>query len=242
MTDPHPKAKIFPAEARDRAQTMPFSTYRIFNHIHHQPGGVYTPLSEFNDDYIAADHSVIFKAADAKILFLLPIRGSLTCVIRGLSREIRPGMFFIHQLAKGEAVKITNTYARETANYIRVLTDTDRAFPVSTDIRFFHAEAPSYKADLAILYQVGHPSIACSFKKIAIGKLSSRAQTNYVLQNDVNIKCLLYVISGEALILGKSLHCRDGLMLWNAGLIKLEARHPDALILLMEYGYADKIC
>lgn len=230
--------QIFPVEIRHRVESSAFTVYSILSTGESGVSSEHLSLCEFNDEMLAPQNSVHFKVHAAKILFLIPINGPLQYTGPNKhSYSLGPGALFIQELADGDVGEITNLHTKEPVNYIRIVTESDAVFPVSSQINFYNTDIAHYRNKMTEVFQIGHPAIASSFKKVSVGKLFSRANATYTLQNSVNMKCFLYVIEGEAEADGRLLHTRDGLILWNTSSIALEALSHTAVVLVVEYGY-----
>ncbi|ANI87873.1 hypothetical protein A9P82_00170 [Arachidicoccus ginsenosidimutans] len=229
--------KIYPAEMWSHHKSSALTAYAmcLYNEEKRQHENV--PLLEFNNEIIAAEHIISFEAYCSQILFLLPIHGSLKYSdSHDSSYVISPETFFAQELHKGDKIEVSNIHS-VGVNYIRIIMNTDVVFPLSTEINSYNTENPRNKNRLIKIFKTGHPAVIGSFKKISIGKFAERGNATYILKNKNDIKCLFYVISGEFEIGGRLLHKKDGLILWNTDSIEIESLCPDAILLVIEYGY-----
>lgn len=231
--------QIFPLEMRHHIDSSAFTIYPVLPADAKGIAREHLPLCEFNDETLALQNRIVFKTKTAKILFLAPASGSLRYTGSNKNPyDIGPGTLFIQELAEGDVGEIVNLNTKEPVNYIRMVTQTDAAFPVPTQINFYNTDIPHLRNKLTGIFQVGHPAITSSFKKVSVGKLFGRSNVIYTLQNNMNMKCFLYVIDGEVEADGRLLRARDGLLLWNTSSIALEALSRNALVLMVEYGYS----
>jgi len=69
---------------------------------------------------------------------------------------------------------------------------------------------------------------------VSIGKFSGRGETVYLPKNKKNA-LFVFVIEGAFEVEGRLLHARDGLGLWETGVVEMEALSNDAILLVAEH-------
>ncbi|HLO38529.1 MAG TPA: hypothetical protein VK173_08565, partial [Lacibacter sp.] len=68
---------------------------------------------------------------------------------------------------------------------------------------------------------------------LSVGKFSGRAETVYYTERS-SANVFVFVLEGAFEVEGRLLHARDGLALWQATSVEMEALSNDALVMVVE--------
>lgn len=226
------KAKIFLAEERGLHQADGFrseSTFRHENEHKHRFGNIYL----LNDDMLASGRRMNLSVGERSHAIILPLAGAVKVRKSAVNENlVVAGQALIYSIWPGETIEIINPFAEEFINYLKILTRPgDYEGKLDTGALTFN-DVNTQINKLTNIFTPGtmqrHPSFS-----ISIGKFSGRGEAVYSLTRE-NAGCFLFVIAGAFEVNGCLLHARDGLGLWNAGQIEMEALSNDAIILLIE--------
>lgn len=227
------QGKIFLAEERGFNETPWFRSYNTFNfgkyYSEHKQsvGDVYV----LNDDMLGGDRSLSMLVEEDSYIILLPIAGAITYNDSAKNENLlAAGQVQVAYIEKGTVFEITNPFKEETVNFLQIWIRADKkmvpSYCVSTyDVNEFQNNlikiSPQRLADIVLPFNV------------SIGKFAGRGETVYPTKED-NKASLLFVLAGAFETEGRLLHERDGLALWNAAEIEIEALSNNAVILLIE--------
>ncbi|HEX6430261.1 MAG TPA: pirin family protein [Niastella sp.] len=223
------KGKIFLAEERGHNEREWFRSYNTFNFGQYQlehktPFG---PLYVLNDDTLAGGKSMSMTVeADSEIL-LIPVVGAITYNDnRGHSTIIEAGECQVYATPKDTTIQIGNLYKDELVNFLQIWFYKTGVEP-DPNPQVIPFDIVNYKNQLVPIPANNTPY------KFSIGKYAGREESIYKL-SDARNGLFVFVIEGAFEVQYRLLHPRDGLALWEAEAIELEALSNDAIILVME--------
>lgn len=222
------KGKIFLAEERGHNEMEWFRSYNTFNfgqyqRDHKTPFG---PLYVLNDDTLAGGKSItITIEADSEIV-LIPVVGAITYKDSlGNTNIIEAGECHVFTTPKNTTIQIGNPYDNELVNFLQLWFYKTCAEPGTP--RLIPFDIVNYKNQLVPIPVTDTPF------KYGIGKYAGREESVYRLSNAGN-GLFAFVIQGAFEVQYRLLHPRDGLALWEADAIELEALSNDAIIFVVE--------
>lgn len=228
------RAKIFLADKRGCNETDKYRSYNTLS-LENNFKECKTPFNSlylFNDETIAAGHSVKTVVRESSCIFLLPVVGILICRIdNGEETHVNPGELRSFYLQKNSVIELVNCYESGLINFIQFRI---RANAVNNNYtnRLFSFDLNKNKNSLINI----NASLNHKAKDVivSIGKFTGRNEAVYTLQHQQN-NLFAFVIEGVFEIQGRLLHARDGLALWNEPAeIESEALSNDAILLMIE--------
>lgn len=223
------KGKIFLADERGHNEMDWFRSFNTFNFgqfqlEHKTPFG---PLYVLNDDTLAGGKHISMTIEADSLLLLIPIVGAVTYTDNlDNSTLIEAGECQLYAITAGTTFQIGNSYEEELVNFLQIwfyntLTEEDNGPQV---IPF---DIVNYRNQLVSIPAHNTPY------KLSIGKYAGREESVYKM-NDARNGLFVFVIEGAFEVQFRLLHPRDGLALWEAEEIELEALSNDAIILVIE--------
>jgi redox-sensitive bicupin YhaK (pirin superfamily) len=223
------KGKIFLAEERGHHETDWFRSFNTFNFGQYQqehklPFG---PLYVLNDDTLAGDKSISMTVEADSVIVLIPVVGTIAYTdSAGHANYISAGECQLYTMPKGATIQIGNLYHDELVNFLQIWFYAEGSESDTTpQVTSFDLVNNSNQL---VPIPVNHPQY-----KLGIGKYNGREESIYQLSNPQN-GLFAFVIQGAFEVQYRLLHPRDGLALWEASEIDLEALSNEAIILIME--------
>jgi len=225
------KGKIFLAEERGLNETEWFRSHATFNfgeysHEHKTPFG---DLYLMNDDMLAGGRSMSMMVEENSYVIILPLSGAVVSKRDDISSLVTAGQVVVNFFVQDEKFEITNPFKNDTVNFLQLWIRSDKRVQVSSGALTY----PDVNKNLNSLVKIFPGNVFAeehSFS-LSIGKFSGRGETIHKPKTNGQF---LFVISGAFETEGRLLHERDGLALYNANEIEMEALSNDAIILLIE--------
>ncbi len=223
------KGKIFLADERGHNEMDWFRSFNTFNFgkfqlEHKTPFG---PLYVLNDDTLAGGKHISMTMEANSLLLLIPIVGAVTYKDNlDNSTLIEAGECQVYAMPAGTTFQIGNPYEEELVNFLQIwfyntpIEENHRPQVISFDI-------VNYRNQLVPIPANNTPY------KFCVGKYAGREESVYKM-SDARNGLFVFVIEGAFEVQYRLLHPRDGLALWEAEEIELEALSNDAIILVME--------
>jgi redox-sensitive bicupin YhaK (pirin superfamily) len=228
---PQNKGKIFLADERGHQEMDWFRSYQTFNfgafrREHKTPFG---PLYVLNDDTLAGNKRLQMTVEEDTDVLLLPIVGSITYNdTLGHSTVIDAGECQVFTTPGDTRYEIGNPYNDELVNFLQVWIRK----PVATDDNWPQVHSFDINNNRNRLIPM-HTDAAASFN-YSIGKYKGREESVYTL-SDARNGLFVFVLEGAFEVQYRLLHARDGLAIWEAEEVELEALSNDAIILTLEF-------
>lgn len=230
------KGKIFLADERGHNEKEWFRSYNTFNFGQYQleHKAPFGPLYVLNDDTLAGGKSISVTMEADSLLLLIPVVGAITYNDNlGNSTLIEAGECQVYAMSNSTTFQIGNPYENELVNFLQVW--------------LYHTVVEEDNGPQVISFDIVHyknklvpiPADNTPFK-FAMGKYAGREESIYKL-NDGRNGVFVFVIEGAFEVQYRLLHPRDGLALWEAAEIELEALSNDAIILVMEVPLEEKL-
>ncbi|AEV99001.1 hypothetical protein A4D02_10610 [Niastella koreensis] len=223
------KGKIFLAEERGHHETDWFRSFNTFNFGQYQqehklPFG---PFYVLNDETLAGGKSISMTVEADSVIVLIPVVGTIAYTdSAGHANCVSAGECLLYTTPKNTTIQISNPYHDELVNFLQLWfyklgNERDNA-PQVTLFNIIN------NTNQLVPIPVTHPHY-----KFSIGKYNGREESVYKLSQLQN-GLFAFVIQGAFEVQYRLLHPRDGLALWEASEIELEALSNDAIILVME--------
>jgi quercetin 2,3-dioxygenase len=223
------KGKIYLADERGHNEMDWFRSFNTFNFGQYQlehktPFG---PLYVLNDDTLAGGKHISMTMEADSLLLLIPIVGAVTYKDNlNNSTHIEAGECQVYAIPAGTTFQIGNPYEDELVNFLQIWFYNT---PASADNgpQVIPFDIVNYRNQLVSIPAHNTPY------KLSIGKYAGREESIYKI-SDAGNGLFVFVIEGAFEVQYRLLHPRDGLALWEAEEIELEALSNDAIILVME--------
>lgn len=169
---------------------------------------------------------------EAAHFILLPVTGDLYLKSDNDSCEVNIGEIKVCRQKKGSRIAITNPYDQDIVDFIQIIIQ-DRSITTneSPDSFVFNLEA-SLNSLIPVCGYINKPSFSFN---LHIGQFGGRKETVFQTRSAENA-VYAFVISGAFEMEGRLLHPKDGLALWNASSVEIEALSDNALLLVLECG------
>jgi redox-sensitive bicupin YhaK (pirin superfamily) len=229
------KGKIFLADERGHNEMDWFRSFNTFNFgkfqlEHKTPFG---PLYVLNDDTLAGGKHISMTMEANSLLLLIPIVGAVTYKDNlDNSTLIEAGECQVYAIPAGTTFQIGNPYEEELVNYLQIWFY-NTPVEADNDPQIIHFDIVNYRNQLVSIPAHNTPY------KLCIGKYDGREESVYKM-NDARNGLFVFVIEGAFEVQFRLLHPRDGLALWEAEEIELEALSNDAILLVMEVPLTDE--
>jgi redox-sensitive bicupin YhaK (pirin superfamily) len=227
--------RLFLAEERGRNEMDWFKSFNTFNfgqyqQEHKSPFG---PLYVLNDDTLAGGKQISMTAEADSLLLLIPVVGAITYNDnQGNSTLIEAGECQLYAAPVNTTFQIGNPYDYELVNFLQIW--------------FYNKQVETDDGPQVISFDIVNNRnqwVPIPFNnspyKFGIGKYAGREKSIYKL-SDARNGLFFFVVEGTFEVQYRLLHPRDGLALWEAEEIKLEALSNDAIILVMEVPLEEK--
>jgi len=223
------KGKIFLAEERGHHEIPWFRSFHTFNFGKYQQEHKFPfgPLYVLNDDTLAGGKSISMTVEADSVIVLIPVVGTIAYTdSAGHANYISAGECQLYTMPEGATIQLTNPFQDELVNFLQIWlyaagSERDNA-PQVTSFDIVH------NTDQLVPIPVSH-----SQYKFTIGKYKGREESVYKLSHPQN-GSFAFVIQGAFEVQYRLLHPRDGLALWEAPEIELEALSNEAIILVIE--------
>lgn len=223
------QAKIFLSEKRGLTQLDWMRSYSTFNF------GAYktdckTPVGNLyvlNDDTLAGGKSLYLKAEEDTFVIIIPIAGAVEYKDKnGNSNTIIAGQALTAALEGGTAFVVTNPYPEALVNFLQLWVKAP-GVQHTTGIR-------EYPFDISLLKNSFATKELAPGIKLRLGKFEGRKKTLVNFNSGKTV--FAFAIEGAFELEERLLHARDGLALWGAQAIDMEALSNDAIMLVLEMG------
>ena len=192
-------------------------------------------LCRFDDILLAAGKSWLRDAGASAYVILIPLSGSIECVI-GASAPgiITAGQLQVFSIHENETYRVRNPSPDKGVNYLELFLAKKPDMP---DMIPAPADADLNKFMNVLLQVAAVGSGSGDQWRLSIGKFSGCGETIY--QRKYPGKGLfMFVIDGIFEVEGRLLHTRDGLALWDTAEAGVEARSNEALLLVVESNFS----
>ncbi|MBH8558200.1 pirin family protein [Hymenobacter negativus] len=223
--------KIFLADERGLAESDRFRRYSTFSfgpwaRPHKGPFG---RLFGLNEETLAGGHVLVFTVVEASHVLIIPITGAVALASDVLETTVSVEEATVLMLPARSTLHVRNPYDTELVSFLHLWLLADAPVAASSEQRgSFSSEA--IQNQLARLL----PTTASLLPFTAsLGRFEGRQEAVYQLENTAN-SLFVFVLAGAFEVESRLLHEKDGLALWDASEIELEALSNDALILVLE--------
>ncbi|MDO7852901.1 pirin family protein [Hymenobacter convexus] len=232
MRQPTP-GKILLADERGVAESdrfRRFSTFSfgLFAHPHKGPFG---RLYGWNEETLAGGHALDFTVAEASHVLIIPVTGAVTLVAsETLETAVDVEEMLVLTVPAGSILRVQNPYPEELVSFLHVwlLADAPVSAVTIQQATFSLEAAPG---QLQLL--VPEPAGVALPVALSLGRFAGRQEAIYQMGN-IESSFFAFVLAGAFEVEGRLMHEKDGLALWNAGEIELEALSNDAIIIVLE--------
>lgn len=227
--------KIFLADQRGRLETAQFQRFCTFSFgacaaAHKEPFG---DLLAVNEETLAGGQAVALPAAQAAHVLVLPLTGAvLVGSTPARAVEVAVEEIYLLHVPAGSTVHFTNPYAANPIAFLHVWLAADEATAAHAGRPFAFDAAQLANQLLELVPEA--PGTPHPFRA-HLGQFAGRAEAVYILRRPGG-HFFAFVLAGAFEVEGRLLHAHDGLALWDAAAVELEALSHDALVLVLEVG------
>lgn len=227
--------KIFLAEQRGLQENEHFRRYSTFSFEGYSAAhkGSFGSLYGCNEETLAASHTLALVAYESAHVLLLPVTGRVSCRANqepALAVEVEEVLLLT--VPANTTLHFTNPYDSELISFLHLWI---RAEPPAAACRT-HLVAFDFltiENQLARLIS-GQATVPALPFSLYLGRFAGRRETLYRLRSPES-RFFGFVLSGAFEVEGRLLHEKDGLALWNAEEVELEALSNNALLVVLEF-------
>ncbi|OOQ58001.1 pirin family protein [Mucilaginibacter pedocola] len=221
-------AKIYLDDQRGFSENDICQRYCTFNHEDYEREGKepFGNLYTLNDEVLAAGAVSKQTAVHSNYLLLVPITGSAIYIDNKHWMEVEPGEVLMVALIEGEEFKLSNAYAADWINYLRIEIQCDELFAGKAARFSFDMDGQPNQ----LISLINSPALPF---KLQIGRFAGREEAIYK-PAEYDSKVFSFVIAGAFELQNRLLHERDGLALWDAESVEAEALSNNAILLVIE--------
>ncbi|UPL48178.1 pirin family protein [Hymenobacter sublimis] len=191
-------------------------------------------LLAFNEETLAGGQHVVLPAPEAAYLILLPLTGEIC--LAGSSSEAKCAQVeevVVSWLPAGATLHLTNPYDAEPVSFLHIwvaagqqTSRTAAVFPYTFEqLENALVEVVPRAAELP--QPLGLPF------SLSLGRFAGRQEALYCPAQTGTL-VFAYVLAGAFEAEGRLLHAKDGLALWQAAEVELEALSNNALVVVLE--------
>lgn len=234
--------KIYLADQCGLLETSEFRRQSTFNfgayqHAHKEAFG---RLYGLNEETLAGGHEVEFTVSQASYVVLLPLTGAVAFSVGGASGLIDAGALATLAVPAGTMLRLRNPYDRELISllhlWVQAAGPLAAAPVVERSVVFDEPQLENRLRELVGFRDAasGQPGGALPLPfALSLGRFMGRQEAAYQVQQAGN-GLFAFVIAGAFELEGRLLHEKDGVALWEAAEIELEALSNHALVLVVE--------
>ncbi|MCB2377975.1 hypothetical protein LGH70_10310 [Hymenobacter sp. BT635] len=221
--------RIYLADQRGLTETSRFRRHSTFNFDGYQqefkePFG---RLRALNEETLAGGHRLELTAETASLVLVLPIIGAVGVAGGSTVATVQVEEAQLLHLPAQSVISFTNLYETELISFLHIwLTAAD--FPAPPQLFSFDFQA--LENNLAVIVSAA----AQAGIALSLGRFAGRQEAVYSPQN-AEAHLFAFVLAGAFEVEGRLLHEKDGLALWQAAAVELEALSNDALVLVLEF-------
>jgi redox-sensitive bicupin YhaK (pirin superfamily) len=220
---PQSKGKIFLADERGLQQLDWFRSYNTFNfgkyyNEHKTPFGA---LYVLNEDTLAPNGSITMKVEENSDIILIPVVGAVTWRdSAGNTALAAAGQALFYNASKNTSITISNPYEDALVNFLQLWIKRPVTAADAT-LQLCNFDLNDHKDRL---FPLLHNSIF-------LGQFNGRAETTLPVPPEAQ-GLFVFVIQGAFEVQYRLMHAKDGLALWDAEEIELEALSNEAIVLV----------
>lgn len=227
--------KIFLAEQRGHLETAQFRRYCTFNFGAYAAAhkGPFGPLLALNEETLAGHAAVALPAAQAVHVLVVPITGAVRAGgAPGAATRVEVEEIALLAVPAGGALHLANPHpdAQITCLHIWLAAEPTAE---GAGCQLFAFDAAGLANRLAEVVPAAGPAGAPRPFRASLGRFAGRAEAVYGLHS-ATARFFAFVLAGAFEVEGRLLHAHDGLALWDAPAVELEALSNDALVLVLE--------
>jgi len=230
------KGKIFLADQRGVNETEKFQSRhtfkfgKYFNEHKEAFGNIYL----LNDDILAGGGEIKMLAKEPSHIIRVPVAGAINYNDNaGNSKLVAAGQVLFTTAVKGDTITINNPFREEHVNFLQIWIRAGKTKMAAAKELVTYDDVNENLNSLVKITPVISSNRELPFI-LSIGKFSGRGETVYLPKNKKNA-LFVFVIEGAFEVEGRLLHGRDGLGLWETGVVEMEALSNDAIVLVAEY-------
>ena len=229
--------KIYLADQRILTQTKQFRRYSTFNfngykQEHKEPIG---SLYVFNEELLAGSQKLTFAVDQAMHVMHIPITGAANFIDSdGKITLVDVEEVLIYTLAAGSSYQIANPYEKDTISFLQIWIKAEQTVDTNSIqlFQFSFSTIQNQLTDIITAVQALDTAATLPFS-LSIGLFAGRQEAIYTLKNKESL-FYSFIIAGAFEIEGRLMQEKDGLALWEAEEVELEALSNNALAVVLE--------
>lgn len=234
--------KIYLADQRGVVENSLFRRHSTFNfgafaHEHKSPFG---RLYALNEETLAGGHQLEFPVAEDSYIVLLPITGAVGFSTGGGATGLTEAeQVTTLAVPAGTMLHLRNPFAGELISFLHLWVHAAGPLPAPATALTTVFDGELLENKLCELISFGEvPEQPLLFTRVlpfalSLGRFMGREEVIYKVQHSTN-QLFAFVVAGAFELEGRLLHEKDGLALWNADELELEALSNHALVLVVE--------
>jgi len=231
--------KIYLADQRGLTETAQFRRYSTFNfgcyaHEHKEALG---SLLAVNEEMVAGLQRIVLRAEQTAYVVIVPVTGAIEVNDSlGAACIVDVGEVQVITLPAAGILQVTNLYEADVVSFLHLWLKTEEpTMPAFS--RTFHFDLALADSKLATIISSsdagnGKPQLPFS---LHLGRFAGRHEVVYQTSDTASL-LFTFVVAGAFEVEGRLLHEKDGLGLWNAAKIELEALSNNALVVVLEFA------
>lgn len=211
------------ANGLQRYSTLNFGNY--YDDARHPVGR----LKAFNDEMLAGLQSTATNVDEATYIVIIPVTGALNYGdTLGSKTVVDVGEVYVSYLTAQSSYTLSNPYEVDWINYLQIHIQADTLEEDRINM-LFELDLDAKPDNLATVIPTTNNILPFA---LSIGRFSGRKEAIYRPKSGSQL--FAFALAGAFEMQGRLLHERDGLALWNAAEVDLEALSNNALILIIE--------
>lgn len=227
------QGKIFLAEQRGFLETATCQSRLTFNfeHFRNEHKHAFGNLYLLNDHTLAANGSVTLLVKETSFMLLVPVAGAIDCKQgAGAQSLAAAGQVLMLSATENEIIEVSNPFTDHWVNFLQIGIETNSTAQIPAVWLHTYNDVNAHVNSLVNIIDL-HPGADNLPFSVSLGKFSGRGEMVYRAKN--NSAVFLFVVNGAFEADGRLLHAGDGLGLWDADTIEMEALSNDAIIFMI---------
>jgi hypothetical protein len=228
--------KIFLADQRGLKQTAAYQRYSTFHFADYVQEHKEAPgaLAAFNEEALAGGESLPFTVTQATHVVIIPITGALDFLSSDAwKRTVEVEEVLVCTLPASGSFRLINPYPADIISYLQIWVTASES-PEGPASHVYKFDFTSIENTLSPIMAAGPDNGPVPFPfSLHLGRFAGRQEALYQPKRGSAL-FFGFVIAGAFEVEGRLLHEKDGLALWDAASIEVEALSNNALLLGLE--------
>jgi len=212
------RAKIYLAEKRERIESPGYRQLLSIGKGNDPLGNIMV----FSEETLASGETRSFGVEEDSLLIFIPLVGTIEVASSlgfGFTSKASPEELISITLEKGTSCSVVNSGGEDLVNYIRIQTKVEGAS--------MKKEFKEYTLNKL------NPVFEAPALKVHFGVFDGRREAK-LIKGEKESLLFAFAINGAFEVQNRLLEPRDGLVLWDADEVELEALSENAIVLILE--------